>query len=329
MMNNSLIFFTHRARRDTLRPWLSLTLARRLTLVLWLPLALTLCVCGSATAGSETLTLPTRDGEMKVYLYRPVAQARELPVVIVLHGVKRDAARARDQWISAADRYHFMIIAPQFSNQHYPGARGYMLGNTASGHAGAQITGSGPLPVENAAVPSAQWSYSRIGDIFSQLQRRGITRRRDYLLYGHSAGCQFVHRLLMALPGTPARAAVCASAGWWTPPDSREPWPYGLTQAPFQLNAADQARFFARPTLILVGGDDTRTQHTEMRQTPQALAQGDTRRQRAIWYFNQAQATARSQVMPFHWQFIIVPGAGHQSSLLVDQAARFLYRFSR
>ncbi|WP_413727121.1 hypothetical protein [Sodalis sp. RH19] len=291
---------------------LLLFLSPRRTAGLWLLCALTACACRVSAAGGETLAIPTADGAMRVYLYRPMADARDMPVVMVLHGVKRDGAQARDQWIAAANHYHFLIIAPEFPGTRYPGARGYMLGNTAAGP---------------AVLPAAQWSYSRIGDVFNALRREGITRRSDYLLYGHSAGCQFVHRMLMALPDMPARAVVCASAGWWTPPDPRRSWPYGLARAPFTLDAAQEARFFARPTLIMVGEQDRRTRRTAMRNTPQAQAQGKNRLERAGWYFRRAQSLAEQQKMPFHWQFISVSGAGHQSPLLVDEAARFLNQF--
>lgn len=293
-----------------LRPWL--------TAGLWLLCLLAVGACRVSAAGVETLAIPTAEGVITAYLYRPEADARDMPVVMVLHGVKRDGAQARDQWIAAANRYHFLIIAPEFPGARYPGARGYMLGNTAEGTKGWGV---------GVTRPVALWSYSRIGDIFNALRRDGITRRRDYLLYGHSAGCQFVHRMLMALPDAPARAAVCASAGWWTPPDARRPWPYGLAGAPFSLDAGGEAGFFARPTLIMVGDRDTRTQRTAMRKTPQAQAQGATRLERAGWYYQRAQSLAKRQPTPFNWQFTIVPGAGHQSPLLVDEAARFFNQF--
>ncbi|WP_413735152.1 hypothetical protein ACL2XP_21215 [Sodalis sp. RH21] len=284
-------------------------------------------VAGAPRAGNDCLSLAAENGAMPVYIYRPQPDARDLPVVMVLHGVKRNARQARDQWIAAANRYHFMIIAPEFSNSAYPGARGYMLGNTRAGAPGQR----------GAPRPVAQWSYARIGQLFSRLQRAGVTRRTDYLLYGHSAGCQFVHRQLMALPDARVKAAVCASAGWWTPPDPRQDWPYGLAAAPFTLDHEQAARFFARPTLIMVGGQDTRTTHTAMRQTPQAEAQGATRLARAQWYFQRVRRLAKQlpkplpqqPPTPFNWQFAVVDGAGHQSPLLIDRAAEFLNQFNR
>ena len=53
-------------------------------------------------------------------------------------------------------------------------------------------------------------------------------RSASYLLYGHSAGAQFVHRYLYFVPEARVAKVVAANAGWWTLPDLAVGFPYGL-----------------------------------------------------------------------------------------------------
>src|SRR5438093_938333 len=52
------------------------------------------------------------DRPMRVYTYRPRACDTTCPMVIVLHGAKRDASAYRDYWELAADRHRFLVGAP-------------------------------------------------------------------------------------------------------------------------------------------------------------------------------------------------------------------------
>ena len=47
----------------------------------------------------------------------------------------------------------------------------------------------------------------------------------DYYLFGHSAGAQFVHRLLLMVPDGRYAALVAANAGWYTVPDKSIDYP--------------------------------------------------------------------------------------------------------
>src|SRR5213083_938444 len=60
------------------------------------------------------------DRPMRVYTYRPRACDTTCPIVIVLHGPRRDASAYRDYWELPADRHRFLVVAPEFSQQNWP-----------------------------------------------------------------------------------------------------------------------------------------------------------------------------------------------------------------
>jgi pimeloyl-ACP methyl ester carboxylesterase len=75
-------------------------------------------------------------------------------------------------------------------------------------------------------------------------------------LFGYSGGAQFAHRYAMAHPQRVARAVV-ASAGWYTFPDARLRFPYGIRPSPKLPDLCfDPEQFLRVPMLVLVGGKD-------------------------------------------------------------------------
>ena len=71
------------------------------------------------------------DRPLRVYTYRPRQCDSTCPIVFAMHGKKRMPLHARDNWELAADRHGFMVIAPEFSDKHWPKAADYNLGDVA------------------------------------------------------------------------------------------------------------------------------------------------------------------------------------------------------
>jgi hypothetical protein len=136
-------------------------------------------------------------------------------------------------------------------------------------------------------------------------------RQRGYYLFGHSAGAQFVHRLLTFVPKARVQGAVAANAGWYTLPSRSGHVPYGLGGTKLRLE--DLKPFFAAPFVVLLGERDTTTADTDdlVRGTPEARAQGATRLARGRFYFAAAQKAAREIGAELHWRLEVVPRAAH------------------
>lgn len=52
-----------------------------------------------------------------VCTYRPKKLAAHSPIVVVMHGVKRNAEDYRDAWIDAAEEHGSLIAAPEMSQR--------------------------------------------------------------------------------------------------------------------------------------------------------------------------------------------------------------------
>lgn len=261
-----------------------------------------------AGAGSMRISVAQGKKTLEVFTYQPAGADATTPIVMVMTGVDRNAATYRNDWITVAEQYHLRVVVPRFTEQDFPGAAGYNLGNMVD-------------PKTHRKLPPSQWTFTIVDSLFSQWQKQGITRQSQYYLFGNSAGCQFTHRMLTLLPQPQVKAAVCAAAGWWTLPDTDQRWPYGLRESPVSVSQQQLANYFAKPMLIAVGSDDDDPDNRSLRRSKQVMAQGSNRLERAESYFATSQQRAEQNNTPFNWHFVDVPDTGHSSSKMSVFAA--------
>jgi poly(3-hydroxybutyrate) depolymerase len=245
---------------------------------------------------------------LRVHATRPPGLAADRPVVIVMHGVQRNARDYRDQWHELALRHDFLLLVPEFSAADFPGSEGYNFGYQRDR--------------EGQPRPRDRWAYAALEPLFDDARRRfGVTTPR-YALYGHSAGAQFVHRYLFFTPDARIARAVPANAGWYMMPDYATGYPYGLGGS--AVTPEDLRRALALPVTVLLGERDTDPEHPSLRRTPEALRQGANRLERGQRFFATAQAQADRQGAPFAWRQVLVPGADHDNRLMAPAAIPWL-----
>ncbi|KKK94929.1 hypothetical protein LCGC14_2677920 [marine sediment metagenome] len=159
-----------------------------------------------------------RNKPITVWYYQPKDLLPTARVVFVMHGVKRNGKEYRDKWIKHAQRGKFLLVVPEFSEKYYKGSKQYNLGN--------MFTSSG------ARINESKWSFSAIEHLFDHIKRSTHLTSPTYDIYGHSAGAQFVHRLILFKPKARINKAISANAGWYTFPTFRKAFPYGLRKSP-------------------------------------------------------------------------------------------------
>lgn len=265
--------------------------------------------------GAGMFTMPENTGEnsnaLSVFYYRPQGWTPEKPVVIAMHGVKRNAKEYRDGWKLSADKYNLLVICPELSEKKYPGVRYYNLGN---------ITDS--EDEKGNLQPRDKWIFSVVNHVFTEVRARFGATSNTFTLFGHSAGSQFVHRAIFFSGDLAAGRIISANAGWYTLPDFAIDFPYGLKNVP--ITKKDLAESFARPVTILLGESDVRANDKVLRHTSQADAQGLNRLARGENFYYTAEAKAKELGVPFNWKLVTVPGIGHDDAGMAAAAAKLI-----
>ena len=168
------------------------------------------------------------------------------------------------------------------------------------------------------------WLFAGLDRIFDLAVAATGSQRTRYDVFGHSAGGQLVHRLVLFAPNARIDRAVAANAGWYTAVTGNARFPYGLAGAPISHHQLEAA--YSRDLTVLLGGRDDGTEtRGRLRHTPEADAQGLHRLARGRFFYATARATAGSGGHVFNWSMQIVPGVGHSYARMSEVAAHYLY----
>ena len=272
-------------------------------------LALLTASLSATTLARDCFDYTQAGHHVKVWYYAPAGLGADAPVVFAMHGVGRNGEDYLNDWATAADERRFLLVVPEFSKTEFPGDEGYNYGNT--------------VDKSGAALPREQWSFSMIEPIFDAVRARLGNHGTSYLIFGHSAGAQFVQRFLYFVPQARVARAVVANAGWYMLPDLEAAFPYGLKGTPVDESALRVA--LARPVVVLLGTADVDPKAKALRHTPEADAQGPHRLARGHFFFAQAQAAAARLKLPFDWSLATAPGIGHSDKGMTPFAVRALF----
>ena len=261
-------------------------------------------------AGSFAFVLRRTGAEfpLTVWTYCPAAFGAGSPIVVVMHGVTRDGRGYRDAWVAAAEEHGALVLAPEFSKDVFPTPREYEVGNMRDR--------------ERRPLPPDQWGLRAVEELFDAVRQATGSAQRGYRLFGHSAGGQFVHRLLTFLPDCRAEATVVANCGCYTLLDEGERFPYGLGGMPIDSEAV--ARLLGRDVTILLGEDDSDPDASMLLKSPEAMRQGEHRLARGRTYHRHSGMLAHRLGVPFNWKLVTLPGVGHSHRAMAGPAARIL-----
>jgi pimeloyl-ACP methyl ester carboxylesterase len=261
-----------------------------------------LCAWTSANAepvprGAAQMTFQLSRADLTVYTYRPDCRAPSL--LIVLHGMNRNAEDYMKHARPLAEQHCLLIAAPLFDKERFPSWR-YQLGGIAHRHA--------------IADPS-QWTGSLVMELVEHI--RGLEgRNMPYSLIGHSAGGQFLSRIAAFIP-TDAQRIVIANPSTHVWPDLTVQAPFGMGGVyPEATGEAALRRYLELPITIYLGDEDTGDKN--LNQTPEGMSQGATRRERGLNVFAVAQKLAQANAWTFNWRLVKAEGIGHNAGRMLS-----------
>lgn len=277
-------------------------------------LCLALAPARALEAGDHILVLPENTGvtgdPVRLFVHRPANWRPDGPILIVMHGVQRDADRYLAEWRDLAAEAGVLVICPEFSAAKYPGVRWYNLGNVMDRERNGQ-----PQPAQAR-------TFAVIDRAFAAVKRQAGATRDHYALFGHSAGAQFVHRYLLFADETRANPIIVANSGWYTLPTTAVDFPYGLGRTGVGEDAIRRA--LTRPVTVLLGDQDTDPNYPNLRRNAEADQQGLHRFERGQFYMRRAQEEANRLGLSLAWRMQVVEGVGHVNAGMAKAAIRLL-----
>ncbi len=237
--------------------------------------------------------------EIPVWVYLPQnVDTSSAPILFMMHGAKRGAARYLAEWDQIAEAEGFIVVAPEFSRLLFPGSAAYNRG---------RVFDNGSLDRNEPTI----WTFSAIEPIFDLVVDGLDGGQTEYTLYGHSAGSQFTHRFMYFMPDARVKRFLPANAGWYTMPDLDIDYPYGLKGT--GVTADELRALLEKDVVVLLGDQDNDPSHESLRRSPGADLQGAHRFARGQTFYETAKASAESLGAEFAWQMRVIPGVAHKN----------------
>lgn len=275
--------------------------------------ALTLFVMAAdpLPAGKSTSDFTFGEVTIRTFNYKP-KEFRSGPIIMVFHGVLRNAEEYRDDAIEMGDRFNGLIVAPLFDDVTFP-KRKYQFGGI----------------VENGMVtPRDQWTGQYVNRVSKVLREREGLQKSPLYLIGHSGGGQFLARMAVFVE-TDAKRIIASNAGTYLFPSASPSFPYGLGGLPEELQSDKQLKLFlAQPLTLYLGSKDVeRDEYLDV--SAEADAQGQFRFERGQTMFTAGQKLAKERNWPFNWKLVIAPDIEHDHTRMFnDPKCRDAFEFA-
>lgn len=244
-------------------------------------------------AGKAKIDVSFEKATISLYTYKP-ENFRDGPMLMVFHGVLRNADEYRDDAIAMGDRFGALIVAPRFDLETFPKAK-YQFGG---------------IVVDGKAAPPEERTGEYVNRIAREIRRREGRPDLPYALIGHSGGGQFLGRLAPSVK-TDAERIVISNPSSYTLPTVEAEFPYGFGGLPAEVRTDDVFKaYLAQPVTIYAGSMDiVRDEYFD--DSEKADQQGKSRFERARNAFEVAQKLAKEKGWPCHWKLVVAEGVEH------------------
>lgn len=280
-------------------------------------LALMLCACGvsggmmiSGEAGSFVFTADGyfSDKPITVYYYKPRTASPDAKVLFTIHGAERGGKLALENWVQFSEKNQLIVLAPEFDQQRFP-EKAFQLGGMEE-------------------RDGSKWTFSVIEQLFDKVRKEEQLNTPTYLLFGHSAGGQFVERFVIMMDKARYSRAVAANPGSHTMPVYPSSvfefgFPWVLSEQ--RVDAIKLQTVMGRNLVLMLGEKDLDMEGPYVPNAKQAKAQGAHRFERGQRFYALAKEQAARMGVPLQWRLVTLPGVGHSERSTSRAAARIFF----
>lgn len=253
---------------------------------------------------------PFADRPVDVHYYIPVCgDVRRMPVVFVFEGADRGYGYLLKGWKQEAEKNKFMVFIPHFDKEKYP-------------LADYQEIGMLDKKKDGTVRPLQEQTPALVDKLFEYVRCHLGSERKGYIIYGHSAGGQFVQRFMLFHDSPYVEKAVIGSPGWYTFPDTAQDFPYGVGNIPYVTTEVIR-KYLAKPIVLQLATGDT-VRESYLRKTPEAERQGRNRYERGNRFYQYLHQIAVEHGWQCNWRKIEEHGIGHQSVEMGQRAVHVI-----
>jgi hypothetical protein len=243
--------------------------------------------------------------KIPLFVYLPTDSRTCRKVLFVMHGRTGNANKARDVFSESLPiERNIMVVAPKIDM------------NESS----LMVTiGGMKTRTSKELLPVDEWTFKAIDDIFG-LMKQFAPNIDEYMVYGHSAGAQFAHRMTVFTNFPNMTKSIAANAGWYTFLDANVEFPYGIKG---MLDDNDLREVLSKKLIVLSGADDVMA-GGRVRSTSLALEQGRNRFERAANFYNFSEQLSNELQTGFQWEMEVVKNLGHDSAAAAKSAVKYI-----
>jgi pimeloyl-ACP methyl ester carboxylesterase len=260
----------------------------------------------AAPVGKQTQTVNFGGTSLEVFTYRPSGEIKG--VLLNFHGDSRGASSARDAAVKIAQEKGYYVVAPLFDEARFGDSALYQQGGI----------------IQNGRLASQEdWTISIVNDIADWANAKvGTDNSDDMVLFGHSAGGQFLSRIAAYGEDSTFDKMIVSNPSTYVWPSLTEKATYGFGGGYFsaQTTEAMLKDYLADPITIYLGEEDNKTD-SDLATGSTAMRQGENRLERGLNAYEAAKKMAESKGWEFNWDLVTAPGIGHTASGMLQSTA--------
>ena len=243
--------------------------------------------------------------DVELFYITPKKIDKDTKLLFVIHGNSRNAEDYISAWLPYVKNKNVILVAPRFDKRNF---RYFFLLESAN-----------PSGVIN--IDSNDYINTSISSFFNFFKSKFSLSTNKYMMFGHSAGAQFVHRYMLFGNDQRISNTVIANAGWYTFLNGAN-FPYGINNSPIDISETNLRWFMSNRSSLLIGSNDISLENVNS--SKGARNQGGTRVDRANNYFNVLIDIAEKENIPLRWTYKVIDGVGHDYKEMTAEAANIL-----